>query len=140
SLDLTTTFGAYDVFGNVLEVTNPRGFTWLREVNLLNLVTGTETPAPFAYEVGYVHDGNNNLVEVQVQNVVPTDTNGDGVQDPGEQASVVAHAAFAHTFSYTSANRLARQDLDAYDGSAKTVTTTWEYDRKQLRVGMRQHE
>lgn len=137
-LELATTFSAYDVFGNVLTVTNPRGFSSTLLVNKLNLVT--KTTSPLGYDVEYVHDANNNLVEVQIENVVANDTNDDGLQGAGESLTVAAHPEFVHEFTYSTANMLSRQDLDAYGSTPSTITATWEYDRKQHRVGMRQHE
>src|SRR5690606_8269809 len=113
-----------------------RGNEWTREVNALNLVTLTRTPAPFEHEVEYVHDGNNNLVQVRVANVVPVDADDDGLQGSGEQAAVGAHPTFVHQFHYTTANMLRQQELDAYGSTPDVLRTTFSYDRKQLRTGM----
>ena len=127
----------YDAFGNVLTTKNPRGFTTVREVNALNLLTRTTAPAPFSYERRFVYDGNNNLAELRIDNLVPVDTNDDGLQGSGEQASG-AHATFVHVFQYNTANRLARQDLDAHGSTPSTLTTVYGYDARQQQVFVRE--
>lgn len=140
-LELATQFNDYDVFGNALSTTSPRGVTWTREVNALNLVTRTIASPPFEeHTVDYLYDGNNNLVQQAVANVVANDTNDDGIEQDGEQLVVAAHPTFEHVFQYNSANRLFRTDLDAYGSDPATVVTTYDYDRKQLQLAVRQHD
>ncbi len=136
-LELVTSL-THDPFGNPLTVTNPRGFTTTNEVDALNLVTKTTSAAPFSYERELFHDGNNNLVELRVQNVVAVDTNDDGLQGSGEQAEVVGHPDFVHTYAYNSANRLIRQDLDAFGSTPSTLTTVYGYDAMQLLTSIRE--
>jgi RHS repeat-associated protein len=139
-LALSTTL-EYDDFGNVTKVTNGRGNAWQTEYDLLNLVTRTIAPTPFLYERTFTYDGNNNLIDLAVQNVEPFDLDDDGLQDDNtEQREVAAHPDFTHHYVYTTANMLQREEQDAWDGSANTLVTRYQYDRKQLLVGIRMPE
>ncbi len=138
-LELVTSY-EYDLFGNTTSVTNPRGFETTNEVNHLNLVTKTTSPAPFEYERSFLHDGNNNLVKVSIKNQRADDSDDDGIEESGEQLVDGTHPDFVHEYSYTTANMLQREDLDAYGSLPATVSTRYEYDAKQLLVAVRRPE
>ncbi|MBI3098187.1 MAG: hypothetical protein HYY93_08105 [Planctomycetes bacterium] len=66
-LNLTTLY-SYDSVGNTLTTTDPRTFVWTSQVNELNQVTKSISPAPFSYEVSYHFDANNLIDRIDVQN------------------------------------------------------------------------
>ena len=138
-LEQTITF-EYDAFGNVTKRTNGRGHSWSTEYDLLNMVVKTIAPAPFLYERTFSYDENNNLVTSVVQNVVPNDLDDDGIQDGAAEQRTGATAAFTHTFAYNTANSLVRSQRDAFNGATNDLVTTYQYDRKQLRIGVREPE
>lgn len=137
-LGLATTF-EYDAFGNPTKVTNARGHTWETEFDQLNLPVRTIAPAPFLYERLMTYDGNNNLVELAVQNVIPDDRDDDGLQvDASEQRVDPAHPWFVHRNVFNTANRVLLEERDAWSGGPHWIQTRYQYDRKQLRIGVRE--
>jgi RHS repeat-associated protein len=68
--NLTTTF-EYDSVGNVTKVSDPKGNFTAFVVNDLDQITKKTTRE--GYEVDYLYDGNNNLVQIDVENVDPND-------------------------------------------------------------------
>ena len=128
--------------GDMTKLTNPRGYATDFNVNFLSLTTSTRSPAPFQFLHNFIFDGNNNMVEEQVQNKVPVDFDGDGIQllaSATEQQSG-AKPDFISTYLFNSANAVMRVDLDAYDGAPKTLTYLYQRDRKQLVSGVRKPE
>lgn len=138
-LDLTSSL-TYGPFGHVTTLVNPRGFTTAIEVDALGLPTKSTAPTPYSYEREQLFDGNGNVVEARVQNVVATDSNDDGLQGTGEQQEVAAHPDFVNTFVYNSANRLIRSNIDADGSTPNVLSTTYAWDPMQLLVSIREPE
>ncbi|MCP4707088.1 MAG: RHS repeat protein, partial [Planctomycetes bacterium] len=59
-----TTVNTYDVVGNLLTSTNPRGDTTTYIYNQLDQMIADISPTPFSLETVYFYDGNDNLVRM----------------------------------------------------------------------------
>lgn len=74
-LELVTQILSYSPCGVALTTMDPRGNTWTKQINAAGQVIQTTSPEPFEYTQKFAYDGNNNVVEVRIANVVPYDSN-----------------------------------------------------------------
>ncbi len=118
----------YDAVGRQTQVTNGRGHTAQTEYNSLDQVVSLTD------ELGYVtsllYDGNDEQVEVRVDDVSPS-------IDPvsGWPTAAVDHGEISHLFEYDILGNLLTADLEAdYDGVSSRNITGYRYDKEGNRI------
>lgn len=124
---------SFDAVGNCKTRTDPGGHTTTYTYDNMNLVTQVVGPAFFGYTYTFKYDGHKNLLEEHIPNVVPNDTNDNGIQDSSSEQTVLAD--FVNEYRYDSTDDLVKRDLDATGATAPSATrlvTVYQYDSKQL--------
>lgn len=148
NLALTTTY-EYDVVGNVIRTTDPRGNNTQRVYNQLNQVVRSisrpvKSPSGVRYETDTYYDKNNNVVRVDIQNI-------------DDQGVLQANSHFTRIYEYDILNYLIRQSVEVGNYTSNIpgplelptstglpqsefITTEYEYDAKRNRTLVRYGE
>ncbi len=129
----------YDLVGNLIRVTDPRGAATAYEVNALNQVVRETAPAPYSYATSYLYDANDNLIEERVENQV-ADLDPAGrlqISDNGEFSNLEILSGnpttFVHRYEYDLLNYQTEADFDATkpDGTSLRLISQYVYDKNQ---------
>ena len=140
---------AYDPMGNVLNETDPRGFTTIYDRNEMGEIYRVTSPAPYNFRVETSYDANRNVIQVdtedqQVQYNSPDPTSaGYGIFTP-TGSGTTAHVPmvpgpggalrpgwFSNLMSYDILDNKIEEDIDATGSTPSNLITTYEYDANQ---------
>ena len=123
NLNLTTSI-AYDLVGNIVSKTDPRGNDTQYTVNAMDQVVReisreTQPGSGVRYQTDFFYDANDNLIQTDVLNL----------DEAGVQAS---NAIITTTFEYEILNRLVRRSSEIEEG--QTLIEEYEYDGNRNRT------
>ena len=140
---------AYDAMGNVLNETDPRGFTKIYDRNEMGEIYRATSPAPYNFRVETSYDANRNVIQVDTEDLVvqyyspdPT-ASGYGTFTPSGSGTT-AHVPmipgpggalrpgwFSNLMSYDLLDNKIEEDLDATGSNPASLRTTYAYDANQ---------
>jgi RHS repeat-associated protein len=139
----------YDPMGNVLNQTDPRGFTTIYDRNEMGQVYRVTSPAPYDFRVEMSYDANRNVIQVDTEDRQvlynssdPTDSNygtftptGSGttahvpmIAGPG---GLLRPGWFSNLMTYDFLDNKIEDDIDATGSSPANLITTYQYDANQ---------
>lgn len=140
---------AYDAMGNVLNETDPRGFTTVYDRNEMGEIYRVTSPAPYNFKVETSYDANRNVIQVdtedrqvQYNSFDPTDA-GYGTFTPtgsGTTAQVPMTAGpggalrpgwFSNLMGYDILDNKIEEDIDATGSTPANLLTRYQYDSNQ---------
>jgi RHS repeat-associated protein len=126
-LELVEQLFEYDIYGRVTRSVDGRGFDATTLYNELDQIV--EQSNPLGYDTRYVYDWNDNLIEVHVEDLLPTIVDGlpTGAEQQGGSGGFIVHR-----YKYDILDNLIEEDLQA-DGSTRLVTQ-YRYDKNSNRV------
>ena len=140
---------AYDPMGNVLNETDPRGFTTIYDRNEMGEIYRVTSPAPYSFRVETSYDANRNVIQVdtedlQVQYNSPDPTgSGYGTFTPSGSGTT-AHVPmisgpggalrpgwFSNLMTYDILDDKIEDDIDATGSTPANLITQYQYDANQ---------
>jgi len=140
---------AYDAMGNVLNETDPRGFTTIYDRNEMGEIYRVTSPAPYKFKVETSYDANRNVIQVdtedwQVQYNSPDPTaSGYGTFTPSGSGitaqipMVPGHGGalrpgwFSNLMGYDILDNKIQDDIDATGSTPSNLVTQYQYDANQ---------
>ena len=126
----------YDTVGNMTRMIDGRGNDTLYTYNQLNQVVETQSEAPYRYTTYTFYDANDNVIQRNVENQVPTTTNGKPNFTSGGNYSSTdgTPAYFMAYYTYDILDKLVLDNEDATGSTPARVKTQYYYDADQNRI------
>jgi RHS repeat-associated protein len=126
----------YDGVGNMIRSVDGRGNDSLYTVNQLNQIVEVQSEAPFRYTVFAFYDANDNVVQRNVENQVPTTTNGQPNFTSGGNFATAggAPAFFVTRYAYDILDQKVTDDDDATGSTPARDITQYRYDGDGNRI------
>ncbi len=140
---------AYDPMGNILNETDPRGFTTIYDRNEMGEIYRVTSPAPYNFRVETSYDANRNVIQVDTEDLQvqynssdPT-SSGYGTFTPSGSGTT-AHVPmipgpggilrpgwFSNLMSYDILDDKTEEDIDATGSAPANLVTQYGYDANQ---------
>jgi len=140
---------SYDAMGNVLNETDPRGFTRIYDRNEMGEIYRATAPAPYSFRIETSYDANRNVIQIDTEDLVvqynssdPTSA-GYGTFTP-TGSGTTAHTPmipgpggalrpgwFSNLMAYDLLDNRIEEDIDATGSTPANLVTRYRYDANQ---------
>jgi RHS repeat-associated protein len=130
----------YDAVGNTVRTIDGRGHDVLYTVNQLNELVEAQSEAPFRYITYTFYDANDNVVQRNVENQVPTTSDGKPIFTAGGNFTSAdgTPAFFVTRYTYDIFDNMVTDDEDATDSTPPRDVTQYRYDPNRNRTQVTQ--